>query len=197
MVGYINKSKSNNIFQQKKEFHKNTSKEGGQFKPFEAEDVISTRAKLFGTDEVFKFKNDRVRLIGAQKPINHEYAGKVYDFSPENLANKIKGMKDPVKVQLLTEKYAELHHKYPHGVPFTGTGHPDFSKYAVKKVEVPFSGKSSIDIQKANNLSGLNSTPEGFRWHHNHDDKTLMLIPRDLHETIRHTGGDAIMRAKQ
>lgn len=51
----------------------------------------------------------RVRPINNRKPINSEHANGVYPL------------------EKLPE---ELRRKYPHSVPFTGTGHPDFSRYA-------------------------------------------------------------------
>jgi hypothetical protein len=130
------------------------------------------REQLFGTNNVFHVDGQRVRPINNRQPINAEYAGKVYfDKLPKDL-------------QL----------KYPNGVPFTGSGHPDFARYATKKVEVVFSGVSEKDFRLANKLCGYNKTPTGYTWHHSHDGKTLMLVDEKLHDAVRHTGGAAIMK---
>jgi A nuclease of the HNH/ENDO VII superfamily with conserved WHH len=34
----------------------------------------------------------------------------------------------------------------------------------------------------------------GYVWHHVEDGETLMLIPKDLHNAVRHTGGSAVIR---
>jgi hypothetical protein len=73
--------------------------------------------------------NSRVRSINGRMPINAEYAGKIYPLE---------------KLPL------ELRHKYPHSVPFTGTGHPDFSRYAVKKVKISMTGNRYKDNKMAN-----------------------------------------------
>jgi len=112
----------------------------------------------------------RVRLINDRKPINSEYAKSVYPL----------------------EKLPEsLRRKYPHSVPFTGTGHPDFSRYAVKKVQIKMTGNRKIDEGLANKAAGLSKKPEGYTWHHHHDSQTMMLVDEELHKAIKHTGGVA------
>lgn len=34
----------------------------------------------------------------------------------------------------------------------------------------------------------------GYTWHHVEDGKTMMLVPTDLHQAVRHTGGAALLR---
>ncbi|CAO5681167.1 MAG: hypothetical protein HEEMFOPI_01455 [Holosporales bacterium] len=151
----------------------------------------TTREKLFGTNDVKEFSNQRVRPINDRMPINSDYAGKTFYFDENWLSKRLEGVTDPVRIR----EVKSLSQKYPDGVPFTGTGHPDFSRYAVKKVEITFSGESKKDIRLANKLSGFSQTPDGKVWHHHHDSKTLMLIDRNLHDVVRHTGGDAIVRS--
>src|SRR5690606_24089024 len=86
-------------------------------------------------------KTPRVKLINNRMPINGAYAAKVYPIE-----------KLPV----------ELRQKYPHSVPFTGTGHPDFSRYAVKKVEINMTGNQYLDRKQANKISGYQKTPKGY-----------------------------------
>ncbi len=79
---------------------------------------------------------------------------------------------------------------YQHAIPFTGQGFPDFSRYAAKRVRITCVGGRS-DFALANKVAGFKKTPNGFTWHHNQDMITMELVPSDLHEVIRHTGGMA------
>ncbi|MGL4427137.1 MAG: HNH endonuclease, partial [Alphaproteobacteria bacterium] len=101
------------------------------------------------------------------------------------------------KVYPLEKLPEELRQKYPHSVPFTGTGHPDFSRYAVKKVEIKMTGDRYIDEKLANNLAGFKEKPRGYTWHHHHDGETMMLVDTDLHDVVKHTGGAAIVKGKK
>ncbi|CAO5681875.1 MAG: hypothetical protein NEHIOOID_01342 [Holosporales bacterium] len=141
----------------------------------------TVREKLFGTNEVDAFSNQRVRPINGRMPINSEYAGKVYTF--DKLPDIIKS------------KYPNLQRDYQHGIPFTGTGHPDFSRYARSKVDIEFSGSRIRDENLANRLLGYKETPAGFTWHHHHNGKSMQLIPTDLHDAIRHAGGFAKIKS--
>lgn len=123
-----------------------------------------------------KVNGSRIRPINNRIPINSEYAGKVYPLE-----------KLPV----------ELRQKYPHSVPFTGTGHPDFSRYAIKKVEIEMSGSNYQDKKQANKIAEFDKTPKGYTWHHHHDGKSMYLIPKDIHAAVDHTGGSAIVKSKK
>jgi filamentous hemagglutinin len=57
-------------------------------------------------------------------------------------------------------------------------------------------GNYARDAAAANRARGLSATPEGYVWHHVEDGETLILIPRDIHNAVRHTGGSAIIREK-
>ncbi|MGL5720712.1 MAG: HNH endonuclease [Alphaproteobacteria bacterium] len=125
---------------------------------------------------VEKEVHPRVRPINNQKPKNYEYAGNTYPL----------------------EKLPEdLRQKYPHSVPFTGTGHPDFSRYATKKVKIKMTGDRTIDKNIANKFFGFEKTPDEHTWHHHHDGQTMVLIPEKLHKAVNHTGGVAIVKGKQ
>ena len=115
------------------------------------------------------------RLPSGRYPQNFEYAGRTYNG------------------RLWTEKLAA---KYPDGVRFTDDGFPDFSPYAIATVifESNFVGDYSIDPARANQESGLAREPEGFTWHHHQDKKTMHLIPKELHQAVRHAGGASLMK---
>ncbi len=36
--------------------------------------------------------------------------------------------------------------------------------------------------------------PAGYTWHHVEDTKTMQLIPTDLHDAVKHTGGCAVIK---
>lgn len=105
------------------------------------------------------------------KIVNKSYAGKTY---------------------YLTGKLAKL---YPNGVEFTSKGFPNFKPYAKKIVKVPnMIGDSKQDIKMANRIAGYAKTPANYVWHHCEDGVTMMLVPKDLHGAVRHTGGAALIR---
>ena len=121
------------------------------------------------------FMHPRVKPINNRQPINAEFAGQVYPLE-----------KLPV----------ELRQKYPHSVPFTGTGHPDFSRYAEKKVKIKMTGQDS-DFRLADKAAGFSKRPSGYVWHHHHDGESMYLVPQDIHDAVRHTGGVAITKGKK
>ena len=57
-----------------------------------------------------------------------------------------------------------------------------------------FTGDKIIDVRAANRREGYAKTPRGYIWHHKEDLKTLQLVPQDIHKTVAHTGGRAILR---
>lgn len=136
---------------------------------------MSHRAKMFGTDRVAQFSGQRVRPINGRMPINSDYAGKI--FRAEDLSPALK------------LKYPNFAKDYPHGVPFNGQGYPEFSRYALKKVEIKASGIRWRDDLLANKTANLKTKPDGYTWHHHEDGKNMYLIPTDLHDAIKHSGG--------
>lgn len=92
----------------------------------------------------------------------------------------------------------ELQAKYPKGVPFTDDGCPDFRGYMIKEVKLDgLAGENPADAARANEAIGLNETPAGYTWHHHQDGRTMQLVPADLHNAVRHTGGAARIRGGQ
>ena len=52
------------------------------------------------------------------------------------------------------------------------------------------------DIAKANIAHhGIQQNIKGYTWHHLEDGKTLILVPTELHEAYKHTGGASLLRA--
>ncbi|MCA1612879.1 MAG: HNH endonuclease [Acidobacteria bacterium] len=112
-------------------------------------------------------------LVEAQCPINAaEYKGRDFVF------------KDPA----LAAKYSPL--------KFTSLGFPDFAPYAKANVKINMKGNRSYtlpdgDFGQANVKAGYKATHEhsDATWHHSEDRTTMLLVPRDLHQAVRHSGG--------
>ncbi len=105
------------------------------------------------------------------------YAGKIMEPAGE-LANIVK------------EKYGDI--------LMTEIGSPVFDKYAVARIVsdgLTGANGGMDDIALANLIHhGTKDTPIGYTWHHLEDGKTMILIPSDLHEAYRHTGGADFLR---
>jgi hypothetical protein len=117
---------------------------------------------------------DTVRKVGGRTPINGRYAGSAYPL-PDDLAAK-----------------------YAKGVTFRETGFPAFTPHREGHAVIDgLTGDNRVDAAVANKAVELDHTPEGWTWHHVEDGRTMELVPSDLHEAVRHTGGAAVIRAGQ
>jgi len=117
------------------------------------------------------------RLPSGKLPANYKYAGRVYDG----------------------EKWTrELAEKYPNGVRFTADGYPDFGPYATHRVTIDphFAGNHTTDFTAANRAAGLRETGLDHTWHHHQDGRTLLRVPTDLHDAVRHAGGVALSKGR-
>jgi len=115
-----------------------------------------------------------VSKINNRWPINSKYAGQEYPLPP--------GLKA----------------KYPDGVRFKNNGFPNFSPHATRSVKVKgLIGDDYEDFKLANKAAGFKRTPQDSTWHHHDDGETMELVPTDLHQGVRHTGGAAIIRCKK
>lgn len=114
-----------------------------------------------------------VEPVAGRLPQNHEFAGGKFPR------------------EQLPPKYREK------GLRFKRTGYPDFEPYAMtlpngrKTVRIELTGSRRADELLANKAARLEETPEGYLWHHVEDEGTMMLVPRDLHQAVGHTGGRA------
>lgn len=113
-----------------------------------------------------------------------------------------------------------LEGKYPNGVRFDKEGFPIFSPYALRfdkngfpilkpstrntpdenrYVTITMTGKYPKDFAAADKKAGIN---EAFRkkhkltWHHHQNMGRMELIPKSLHDNVKHTGGSAVFRKK-
>lgn len=128
--------------------------------------------------------------INGKFPINSCFAGKTMTMKDVN--------------QNILKKYPGLSSKYQHGVPFNMMGFPDFPRYAIRTVNLPGGFISdSKDFSQANRIAFGNSNNykdkgnmiiDGKRyiWHHTEKNGKIQLIPYDLHDAIKHTGGAAV-----
>jgi A nuclease of the HNH/ENDO VII superfamily with conserved WHH len=115
-----------------------------------------------------------VEPVAGRLPRNHELAGKEYPR------------------ELLPSKYREK------GLRFKSTGYPDFEPYAMtlpngkKTVKIELTGSRRLDEALANRAAGFKGEqPSTHTWHHVEDEGMMMLVPRDLHRSVGHTGGRA------
>jgi hypothetical protein len=85
-------------------------------------------------------------------------------------------------------------------------GYADFGPYAVHSPEITdMIGDHYYDYEKANTRAGLgpnsdppvydiHTAPEGYRWHHGEDKKTMYLVPEPIHTRFTHRGGVSIIK---
>jgi hypothetical protein len=114
-----------------------------------------------------------VQPIAGRLPRNHEFAGKQVpsDRLPVGYRKKV--------------------------VRFNETGYPDFEPHAMtlpngkKYVESEYTGSRRSDFAAANAKCRFDEIPQGHTWHHGEDMKKMYLVPTDLHEELKHTGGVA------
>lgn len=122
---------------------------------------------------------------------NIEDAVEIYTKS--NTMNNIKyagGVMVPAgdNADYILEKYGQIQmSKY---------GFAIFDEHAVARVVIEdLTGDEAADIARANLIHhGTQQSIPGYTWHHLEDGKTMILIPTELHEAYRHTGGAAFIR---
>lgn len=118
-------------------------------------------------------KATEVKPVAARVPQNHAYAGK--NFPAAELPKEYRGK----------------------GLKFNKEGYPDFEPHAMElktggqSVEIEYTGSRGKDFTAANKAADLKRTPKDWTWHHVEDGKRMMLIPDDLHDAVKHTGGVA------
>jgi hypothetical protein len=114
-----------------------------------------------------------VQPVAGRLPQNHELAGK------------------PFPKDQLPAAYRQQ------GLWFKATGHPDFEPFALtlpngqKYVEIAYTGSRSGDFAAANAKAGFQRMPAGYTWHHSEELGRMYLVPKNLHDAVKHTGGVA------
>jgi len=101
------------------------------------------------------------------------------------------------------QKFELLKQKYPNGVNFDKFGFPRFEPYAVKVngkvgvVPVKTIGNRLQDFSKADAFLGINEEYRDLNnlvWHHVEDTQTMILVPKDIHTAVRHSGGISVAK---
>lgn len=152
--------------------------------PTAAADGTSGLKEVFTQIKIKKNLLPTVEVVGNRFPINAAYANKTMHM--DDVSPKFK------------KDYPDLKEKYPHGVAFDEKGFPRFEPYATHTVRLEkFSGNYDMDFKEANKAAGLKTIPADHTWHHHEDGKTMLLVPKDLHRSVSHTGGMAIHRANE
>lgn len=138
--------------------------------------------------------------VNGRAPINSQYAGG--NFPASKLS-------------------APLQAKYPNGVPFSRNGFPEFPAKAEMRLppgqrigsrpEHFRAANEALRVQEEANpgfLRGrgldqrqidhimrnppLGESPPDLTWHHHETPGRMQLVPRDIHDAVRHTGGHSI-----
>jgi uncharacterized protein RhaS with RHS repeats len=135
-----------------------------------------------------------VKRINNRLPRNNCFAGKTMS------------MQDIPKV--MKEKYKGITGRYSSGVPFNMLGFPDFSRYAIKTIYIKDGFNTDYsDFKNANTLAfGANNqykhsgtiflNGKSYIWHHTEISGKMQLIPLDLHDVVKHTGGAAVCNTR-
>jgi hypothetical protein len=138
-------------------------------KPAERAALEARRAAASTGEEIAK-----AEPVAGRLPRNHAYAGHEYPRSE------------------LPSQYRKQ------GLRFKDSGYPDFEPYAKvlpngeKKVHIACTGSRRADFAAADRAAKLEETPRGYTWHHDEADLgTMYLVPDDLHDAVKHTGGVA------
>lgn len=128
------------------------------------------------------------RLANGRLPINAAYAGKVYDGD---------------------EWTKKLALKYAGGIRFTIFGFPIFAPWIYQHNGIRarvdfgtdgFGGNHDTDFTAVRQLyrimlaDPLWVEPADYTWHHSEDGRYMELVPTDLHDAVRHTGGVSLKK---
>lgn len=109
-------------------------------------------------------------LIQIDKPINYKKRNQVYEFIGGS------GKRYTIRIDAL--------------------GFPDFSAYSIASPKIKMNGNRDYappdgDFGNANVAAGFDryQKHKGYTWHHHQDRTTMQLIPTEVHEAFRHSGG--------
>jgi hypothetical protein len=143
----------------------------------------TTQTTMYAHGEInpAKDSNPKIRtlkeLLQIATPINYAYRNSTVVF-----------LEEPLKSN------------YPSGIEFNSLGFPVFTPFAIKRVPIKMRGNRSYgpdgDFGDANEAAGYarNERHPNHTWHHHQDRITMELIPRDIHNAIRHSGGVSIIK---
>jgi RHS repeat-associated protein len=89
-------------------------------------------------------------------------------------------------------------------VKYDANGFPEFGPYiqSVKRsdgslvrgeVKIKMTGDSKEDMRRANAALGIKQ-PSNMSWHHHQDGETMQLVPYEINDKYKHTGGDSVVK---
>lgn len=146
------------------------SRENAETRQSFAKSPDAAQARLYEIADDPHPEISQVEPVNGRMPLNYEYAGKTY----------------PVE-----KLPPQLQDKYPDSVKLNEKAFVDFSPYAKAEVDIELTGNRAHDFKLANKAAGFDKTPEGYTWHHHENAKTMQLVPTDIHDEVKHTGGCA------
>ena len=82
--------------------------------------------------------------------------------------------------------------KHTLGIPFNHALSPYFSRYSIKNIRIELGSSRNVDFARVDSAVGYgpeNPRPEGYTWHHHQDSGYMQLVPSDIHDAVRHSGG--------
>jgi hypothetical protein len=148
--------------------------------------AVDNLSKIVANPKYANLKNESQQFLSKVQNINvpKTIVTKPPATGPPSLIPTIGG-RAPIN-----SKYAGQVH--PSGIKFTPQGFPDFSKVSIKQVDIQLTGVRAKDFALANKQAGFSKTPKGYTWHHHENGKTMQLVPRKIHDEVKHTGGQAV-----
>ncbi len=161
---------------------------------------------------VFVDENGR-RLPNAEKFADKEFKPEDASFTRKQDSELFDQLKDNAAKVLAGEETAQKSlvakvdniatalELAPEGIKFSPEGRPDFTPFAEHQVEIlkGLTGDYKHDSELANKHAGISNDAwqelkSDYVWHHVEDGKTMQLIPRELHDLVKHTGGSYVAK---
>jgi RHS repeat-associated protein len=123
---------------------------------------------------------------------------------------------DPTVARVIHHKDGSVTYCFKAGfrVKYDANGHPDFDPHAVRrggkpvKYKLTYTGSRGADFRGADKAKGITAQERwdnGWTWHHESDVRrtsngsyvgTMTLVPRDVHEAAKHSGGVSIYQKR-
>ncbi|GHC80715.1 hypothetical protein GCM10007320_22590 [Pseudorhodoferax aquiterrae] len=147
-----------------------------------------------------RFYDPRLGRFLQTDPIGTADDMNLYAYVGNNSVNSIDptGLSKEVLANFLSRGIRVINEKvitHGTGIPFKD-GFPVFDGVAIKSVNIKQTGVNVTDFALANKAAGLAETPKGYTWHHHQNEKTMQLIPSEIHSSVGHTGGAAMARSR-
>lgn len=161
-------------------------------------DVSKDKLRSMTVEELAKEGVTPIEPVNGANPRNWKLAGKTYDFAK----------KHPETYEVLRKQFPEFAEAIKDGIKFTKDGYPDLSPF--RKAEYifdhSFTTRTSDFLEADKSIWPHIKTAQegndlrakyGLTWHHHQDGRTLQLVPTELHDKVKHTGGFAIEKTRK